>query len=266
MRVVVTRAVHEWAEVEPERQAWLAGCLRRHVTADRCDLDTDDRAANDAAARHGWGRVLSAYRLPGLLATTTPDRTVWIITDDLKEPDTPPRSSGRATTSQTRPTTTGPLPTGGGLFASCPTPPVTAPKLLTSTPRPDGRISSQKITPEGAQRVRLLVMLSITKLRVGQEAYQLSGVAQSLDDYYTGAGEEHGVWVGGGAARFGLNGDVDPDDLRAVLAGLAPGRGGLTPNGDRPRPHPRRVPGFDLTFKAPKSASVLYAVSDDPRV
>jgi conjugative relaxase-like TrwC/TraI family protein len=112
----------------------------------------------------------------------------------------------------------------------------------------------------------LLVMLSITKLRVGQEAYQLSGVAQSLDDYYTGAGEAHGVWVGGGAARLGLDGEVDPDDLRAVLAGLAPGRGGLTPNGDRPRPHPRRVPGFDLTFKAPKSASVLYAVSDDPRV
>ena len=26
------------------------------------------------------------------------------------------------------------------------------------------------------------------------------------------------------------------------------------------------MPGFDLTFKAPKSASVLYAVSDDPRV
>jgi conjugative relaxase-like TrwC/TraI family protein len=26
------------------------------------------------------------------------------------------------------------------------------------------------------------------------------------------------------------------------------------------------VPGFDLTFKTPKSASVLYAVSDDPRV
>src|SRR5262249_28964184 len=37
-------------------------------------------------------------------------------------------------------------------------------------------------------------------------------------------------------------------------------------NGETPRPHPRRVPGFDLTFKAPKSASVLYAVSDDPRV
>ena len=26
------------------------------------------------------------------------------------------------------------------------------------------------------------------------------------------------------------------------------------------------MPGFDATFKVPKSASVLYAVSDDPRV
>jgi conjugative relaxase-like TrwC/TraI family protein len=109
-------------------------------------------------------------------------------------------------------------------------------------------------------------MLSIAKLRVGQEAYQLSSVAQSLNDYYTGAGEAHGVWVGGGAPRLDLQGEVDPDDLRAVLAGLAPGWGGLTPNGEQPRSYRRRVPGFDLTFKAPKSASVLYAVSDDPRV
>ncbi len=110
------------------------------------------------------------------------------------------------------------------------------------------------------------VVLSIAKLRVGQEAYHLSGVAESLDAYYTGAGEANGVWVGGGAKRLGLGGDVMAEDLQAVLAGLAPGVGGLTPNGDRQHPHPRRVPGFDLTFKAPKSASVLYAVSDDPRV
>ena len=102
-------------------------------------------------------------------------------------------------------------------------------------------------------------MLSVAKLRVGQEAYQLSGVAQSLDDYYTGAGEAAGQWLGAGAERLGLDGEVDPDDLRAVLAGIAPGTGGLTPNGETPRPHPRRVPGFDLTFKAPKSVSVLYA-------
>ena len=87
-----------------------------------------------------------------------------------------------------------------------------------------------------------------------------------LDAYYTGAGEANGVWVGGGAKRLGLDGEVVEEDLQAVLAGLAPGVGGLTPNGDQQHPHPRRVPGFDLTFKAPKSASVLYAVSDDPRV
>jgi conjugative relaxase-like TrwC/TraI family protein len=109
-------------------------------------------------------------------------------------------------------------------------------------------------------------VLSVAKLRVGQEAYQLSGVAQSLDDYYTGAGEAAGRWLGAGAELLGLDGEVDPDDLRAVLAGLAPGSGGLTPNGDTLRTHARRVPGFDLTFKAPKSVSVLYAVTDDPRV
>jgi conjugative relaxase-like TrwC/TraI family protein len=109
-------------------------------------------------------------------------------------------------------------------------------------------------------------VLSIAKLRVGQEAYQLSGVAQSLDDYYTGAGEASGVWAGVGAERLGLTGEVAPDDLRAVLAGIAPGTGGLSPNGETICPHPRRVPGFDLTFKAPKSVSVLYAMTDDPRV
>jgi conjugative relaxase-like TrwC/TraI family protein len=109
-------------------------------------------------------------------------------------------------------------------------------------------------------------MLSIAKLRVGQEAYTLAGVAQSLDDYYTGRGEADGVWMGVGAERLGLDGPVSADDLRAVLAGIAPGTGGLTPNGETLRTHPRRVPGFDLTFKAPKSVSVLYAVTDDPRV
>jgi conjugative relaxase-like TrwC/TraI family protein len=109
-------------------------------------------------------------------------------------------------------------------------------------------------------------VLSVAKLRVGAEAYQLTGVAQSLDDYYSSAGEAAGWWAGLGAERLGLDGEVSGDDLRAVLAGIRPGTGGLTPNGETIHPHPRRVPGFDLTFKAPKSVSVLYAVSDDPRV
>lgn len=110
-----------------------------------------------------------------------------------------------------------------------------------------------------------MVALSIAKLRVGAESYQLSGVAKGLDDYYTGAGEAPGVWAGSGAARLGLGGEVSAEALRAVMAGLAPGMT-VNPNGEQVRANPRRVPGFDLTFKIPKSASVLYAVSDDPRV
>jgi conjugative relaxase-like TrwC/TraI family protein len=109
-------------------------------------------------------------------------------------------------------------------------------------------------------------VLSVVKLRVGQEAYHLTGVAKSLEEYYSGSGEASGWWAGVGTARLGLVGEVDGDDLRALLGGMAPGSGGLSPNGEEIKPHPRRVPGFDLTWKAPKSLSVLYAVSDDPRV
>jgi hypothetical protein len=85
---MTTRAVHLWAELELERQAWLAGCLRRYVAGDWGDLDAGDWMANDAAVRQRCGRVLSAYRLPVQLASTSTDTTVWIITDDLEDPDT----------------------------------------------------------------------------------------------------------------------------------------------------------------------------------
>lgn len=104
-------------------------------------------------------------------------------------------------------------------------------------------------------------MLSLWKLRVGVEAYYLAQVASGLDEYYTGAGEAIGRWTGASSAALGLAGDVVPDDLRAVLAGLAP-RTALTPNGDRLTTRPRRVPGFDLTFSVPKSVSVVYALGD----
>ena len=104
-------------------------------------------------------------------------------------------------------------------------------------------------------------VMALWKLRVGVEAYYLSQVASGLDEYYTGAGEAPGSWMGGGVAGLGLIGEVAPADLRAVLAGLAPNTG-LTPNGTTLASHPRRVPGFDLTFSVPKSVSVLYALGD----
>jgi conjugative relaxase-like TrwC/TraI family protein len=104
-------------------------------------------------------------------------------------------------------------------------------------------------------------MMSLWKLRVGVESYYLAQVASGLDEYYTGAGEAAGQWTGTGSELLGLSAAVAGGDLRAVLAGLAPGTG-LTPNGTRLAAHARRVPGFDLTFSVPKSVSVIYALGD----
>jgi conjugative relaxase-like TrwC/TraI family protein len=103
--------------------------------------------------------------------------------------------------------------------------------------------------------------MSLWKLRVGVESYYLAQVASGLDEYYTGAGEASGRWAGHGSALLGLVDEVAGDDLRAVLAGLAPGTG-FTPNGTQLTSHPRRVPGFDMTFAVPKSVSVVYALGD----
>ena len=104
--------------------------------------------------------------------------------------------------------------------------------------------------------------MSIWKLRVGVENYYLGQVAEGLGDYYSGRGEMAGRWVGTAASGLGLGDDpVTASELRAVLAGLTPGTG-LTPNGDQLRTFKGRVPGFDLTFAAPKSVSILYALGD----
>jgi conjugative relaxase-like TrwC/TraI family protein len=107
----------------------------------------------------------------------------------------------------------------------------------------------------------LVPVLSLWKLRVGAENYYLARVASGLDDYYTGRGETPGRWLGAAATGLDLSGEVTVDELRAVLAGLRPGTG-MSPNGERLRTWKNRVPGFDLTFSAPKSVSVLYALGD----
>jgi conjugative relaxase-like TrwC/TraI family protein len=100
-------------------------------------------------------------------------------------------------------------------------------------------------------------VLSIGKLVAGAEDYYLSMVAGGREEYYTGTGESPGTWLGSGAADLGLDGEVTPEDLRAILAGVAPGSG--TELGLRRRSG-TRVAGFDLTFSAPKSISLLYAL------
>ncbi|MEO2108923.1 MAG: MobF family relaxase, partial [Actinomycetota bacterium] len=100
-------------------------------------------------------------------------------------------------------------------------------------------------------------MLNIGKLAVNGGEYYLEVVASGVEDYYLGAGEAPGWWTGNAAAQLGLSGRVNASDLEAVLAGTHPRTGDKLLRGfGGPR-----LPGFDLTFRAPKSVSLLWALS-----
>jgi conjugative relaxase-like TrwC/TraI family protein len=100
-------------------------------------------------------------------------------------------------------------------------------------------------------------MLSIGKLGAGQEAYYTAKVAEGAEDYYSGRGEAEGYWLGSAAVELGLHGKVDADALTAMLTGRHPATG--EPLGLRHVAGRGPVPGFDLTFSAPKSVSLAWA-------
>ena len=61
--------------------------------------------------------------------------------------------------------------------------------------------------------------MSIGKLAAGQESYYLNAVAPGVEDYYTGAGEAPGRWLGGGARALGLAGTSSPMTCARFSAG-----------------------------------------------
>ncbi len=100
-------------------------------------------------------------------------------------------------------------------------------------------------------------MLSVAKIAPGQERYYLDQVARGIEDYYSGLGEAPGRWTGDAVAHLGLSGEVGGRALEAILDGRDPSTGmRLT------QTRKDRVPGFDLTFSAPKSVSVLWGLGD----
>jgi len=102
-------------------------------------------------------------------------------------------------------------------------------------------------------------VLSIGKLGPGQADYYLEAVGQGVEDYYAGAGEAPGSWAGGAAGELELSGQVDGELLHRALAGEDPKTGEALV---RPSRGGVRVPGFDLTFSAPKSVSLLFGLGD----
>jgi conjugative relaxase-like TrwC/TraI family protein len=104
-------------------------------------------------------------------------------------------------------------------------------------------------------------MLSIGKMGGGQERYYLDKVAEGAEDYYSGEAEAEGYWLGDAASDLGLVGEVAPDQLTAMLTGTNPASG--EPLGLR-HVEGGAVPGFDLTFSAPKSVSLTWALGGPP--
>jgi conjugative relaxase-like TrwC/TraI family protein len=104
-------------------------------------------------------------------------------------------------------------------------------------------------------------MLSIGKLAAGPTAgrYYLRQVASGREDYYAGGDEAPGGWAGSGSNALGLSGEVTEGGLGRLLDARHPA------TGDRLREPAAAgaVAGFDLTFRAPKSVSVLFGVGDD---
>ena len=82
---------------------------------------------------------------------------------------------------------------------------------------------------------------------------------ERLSSYYLEGEEPPGRWWGQATDRLGLNGQVDPEAFLAVMAGQDP-----TTRVDLGRRYgDGSVRGYDATFSAPKSVSVLWGLGDD---
>lgn len=79
--------------------------------------------------------------------------------------------------------------------------------------------------------------------------------SKTKEDYYTKEGE--GVWGGSGAAKLGLEGQVSVTDFKTLAHGFSPEGEALVQNAGK---EDRRA-GWDLTFSAPKSVSVIWSVA-----
>ena len=103
-------------------------------------------------------------------------------------------------------------------------------------------------------------MLSVGKLAAGPAAgrYYEDAVALGREDYYAGEGERPGRWVGSGADALELEGEVKDGQVVRLLSGEDPKSGELL---GRPM-NDGAVAGFDLTFNAPKSVGLAFAIGD----
>jgi conjugative relaxase-like TrwC/TraI family protein len=105
-------------------------------------------------------------------------------------------------------------------------------------------------------------MLRVTPSQNADAARQYFGKSMVRSDYYSEGQEIAGLWGGIGAQRLGLTGQVDQESYFALCDNLDPRTGEkLTP-----RQKDNRRAGYDFTFSAPKSVSVMYELTGDDRI
>ncbi len=99
-------------------------------------------------------------------------------------------------------------------------------------------------------------MLRIHVLHRGGHAYYVEDLVPGRAEGTRLPGEAPGSWAGRGAAELGLAGTVAGPDFAQVLAGRHPGSGWILR-----QERSNGTAGFDLTFCAPKSVSILHLLA-----
>ena len=98
-------------------------------------------------------------------------------------------------------------------------------------------------------------MLSIYTLKSAAKA----GSYYQDDNYYAKDGELQGVWFGKSAELLNMHGNAQLPEFIAALEGK------LSKNVSMQSTTKVHRPGYDLTFSAPKSVSILAVVARDAR-
>jgi conjugative relaxase-like TrwC/TraI family protein len=84
----------------------------------------------------------------------------------------------------------------------------------------------------------------------------------STADYYTEGQEQAGTWRGLAAERLGLSGKVERDQWDQLCDNIDPSTGRTL----TARTRQNRTVGYDVNFHAPKSLSLLHALTQDERL
>ena len=105
---------------------------------------------------------------------------------------------------------------------------------------------------------------------IGAIASAAQGVSYyERDGYYARDDPRHleaSAWTGKGAEALGLRGEVEPDAFRGILEGIVPDGSGRRLGRREKDGSLSHRPGRDLTFSAPKSASLAAMLGGDAAV